>query len=413
MSCFFFFSYATGDDPEATSHKRQFFDDLETQISNHRDYDKSVAKVGFLDAEIPTGTDWKPGLATALKTCRAFVYLQEPIYFNFAERPWCGREWRVFRDRLDEHTRQLGADAQRPPLMIPVVWRIMPQLPDVVSAIQFKDRGLGDVYPQLGLFPMKSRPENNKAYVTLVANLANHIVQMANVHRIAPLADLPPMQDIADPFKPVTAPTPPPGKAKEGPGYVDFVYVVAPKNELRGHRKFLDGYDDTDDPRLWKPYFPPEQEPVAKIAERLAFKKNLMTDRIDFGPDLIKRLQDSQRAQRIVVAILDPWTLRLPQYHALMEEFGRINFWNCVVVIPWNEDDETRQQSDALDAIVSEIFFDLTPGRVRSQIRSSKDFVRMLAKAFLTARQKIEEYATLKKPVSGPGLRTLPGFAGV
>jgi hypothetical protein len=118
-------------------------------------------------------------------------------------------------------------------------------------------------------------------------------------------------------------------------------------------------------------------------------------------------------AQRIVVAILDPWTLQLPEYYQMMKQFGTKNFWNCVVIIPWNEDDETVQERDALAAVVKQLFFGLSPDIWQSQIKSSKEFVKKLQKAFLTAHQKIEEYKTLNdtlKPVSGPGLRTVPGF---
>jgi FxsC-like protein len=420
MSCFFFFSYATGNDPDANRHKRQFFGDLEARIAAHRSYDNSAPKVGFLDADMVTGTDWQPELARALQTCRVFVYLQDQAYFNFTERPWCGREWRVFHDRLDEHTGRLPAGAQRPPLMIPVVWQILAKLPDAAGAVQFKSRNLGEVYSQLGLCEMKSRQEFNVAYATLVTNLADHIVETANTHRLEPLHALPDFQGIPNPFGPV-APKPPLRAAeKRGPRFVDFVYVVASRDQFEQSRpllreksrRCLDGYDQDGIAGAWRPYYPPIEKRVAAIAETLAYDKDLIPDRIDFGDDLIARLQDSKNKHRIVVLILDPWTVQLPEYYTRMREFGEQNFWNCVVVVPWNEDEETQQQTEILRGVIKELFFGLPPDVVRTQVRSTKEFVRDLGKAFLTAHQKIQAFAQVRR-VRGAGPESLPVFSGV
>jgi hypothetical protein len=95
---------------------------------------------------------------------------------------------------------------------------------------------------------------------------------------------------------------------------------------------------------------------VAAIAEKLAYDKDLIPDRIDFGADLIARLQDSKNKHRIVVLILDPWTVQLPEYYTRMKESGEQNLWKCVVVVPWNEDEETQQQAEILGGVIKELF---------------------------------------------------------
>lgn len=412
MSHFLFFSYATGDDPEITRHKRQFFDDLVVAVASHRDYAPDMTSVGFLDADMVPGADWGADLGSALQTCRVFVYLQEQAYFNFKDRPWCGREWHVFQTRVDDHVNQLPEGTPRPPLAIPVIWQRMPKLPKVAEAIQFQSRNLGDVYSRLGLGALKSRPEIAGHYVTFVTNLAHQIVTVANAHRLTALNVLPQYQNISDPWVPQIAQQLPPRIRDEGPRYVDFVYVVATKDQIRGLRTHIDGYDDNNDARLWRPYFPPAADHVANMAEMRAHKRNLIPSRIDFGPDLIDRLQAARDAQRIVVLIIDPWSLQVPECNAIMTTYGTRNFWNCVVVVPWNEDDETRQQASALANVAKQVFFNLREEAVLSQIRSSRDFVRQLEKAFLVAHKKIEDYATFRA-VDGVGLRRVPGFSGV
>lgn len=410
MSYFLFFSYATGDDPDATRQKREFYDDLIAQVSKHRDFKAPARTVGFLDADMATGSEWEPELAAALKTCRVFVYLQEQAYFNFKQRPWCGREWQVFRSRLDEYVRALPAGVERPPLMIPVVWQLVARPPEAVAAIQFQHRLLGDAYPQLGVYAMKSRPATTVAYTDLLVKLADHIVCVTNSHTLAPLAGLPRFHDIPDPFAPrVEAQAKPRAATEGGPRCVDFVYVVASRNEIMGLRTVIDAYDANGDARLWRPYFPPTDDYIARMAEMLAHKKNLLPSRIDFGADLINRLQTAQDAHRIVVLITDPWTLRVPQYNAIMTAYGARNFWNAVVVVPWNEDNESRQEAATLEGIVKQVFFGLPADAVRSHIRSSKEFVKQLDKALLATRKKIEAYAEFR-PVAGAGPRSVPGF---
>jgi FxsC-like protein len=126
---------------------------------------------------------------------------------------------------------------------------------------------------------------------------------------------------------------------------------------------------------------------------------------------LIARLRDSKNNHRIVVLILDPWTVQLPQYYSRMKEFGEQNFWNCVVIVPWNEDEETQQQAEILGGMIKELFFGLRPEVVRTHIRSTKEFVRDLGKAFLTAHQKIQEFAKVRR-VRGTGPQSLPIFSG-
>lgn len=413
MSHFLFFSYATGDDPEVTQHKRQFFDDLIAQVSKHREFNLAAnPDPGFLDAEMRIGTEWEPMLAQALRTCKVFVYLQEPAYFDFKLRPWCGREWHVFRSRLKKLAATLEPTAECPPLMIPIVWRSMARVPDAAGALQFQHRQLGDVYERLGVYSIKSRPENNGAYTDLLVRLADHIVKTASIHDLPPSLDLPSFQDIHDPFSTHGRAQARGGSRVEGPRCVDFVYIVGKKAELRNVRSALDGYDDGDDARRWKPYFPSADDHIAKIAEMLAHKKDRIPNRITFGPDLIDRLQEARTSQRIVVLIADPWTLQIPEYNSVMAKYRDTNFWNCAVVIPWNEDHETRQQAAMLEEVVNHLFSGLPKEVVRSQTRTSRELIKHLEKAFISTHKKIEEYAKFRV-VNGTGPRHAPGFSGV
>ena len=169
MSHLFFLSYAHDREGVVTPFQRKFFDDLVAEISRRHGLPKD--EVGFLDEDIGTGQVWSDRLVEALKSCKVFVFLQEPTYF---QRPWCGREWHVFRSRLDLASRATAA-AERLPLMFPVFWVPTSELPALAGEIQFADRELGDDYVRQGLFDLM-RLKMDTEYIKVLRVMADRIV---------------------------------------------------------------------------------------------------------------------------------------------------------------------------------------------------------------------------------------------
>jgi hypothetical protein len=94
---------------------------------------------GFMDREIRVGMPWSRQLMTALATCKVFVPLYSPRYFDSEN---CGKEWYVFSRRvLDQKARKPETEmAIVPALWVPVDERT---LPGVAREIQFNHHELG------------------------------------------------------------------------------------------------------------------------------------------------------------------------------------------------------------------------------------------------------------------------------
>src|SRR5437660_4800530 len=122
----FFLSYARID---RDNYLRRFVRLLSETIPRRTNV--QLANIGFFDGkDIEPGDQWTTALETGLQTSRVLIALYSPNYF---ERPYCGKEWTIFRSRLQGVTPAGGAP---PPLIIPILWQpekvLPPQLPDVV-----------------------------------------------------------------------------------------------------------------------------------------------------------------------------------------------------------------------------------------------------------------------------------------
>ena len=79
---------------------------------------------------------------------------------------------------------------------------------------------------------------------------------------------------------------------------------------------------------------------------------------LKFNDDLLKRIEDAEYNQEIVVLIVDPWTVQLPRYSSRLKEFDKINFRYCTVLVPMNADDaENQTQREDLLRKLRETFY--------------------------------------------------------
>src|SRR5215470_12163223 len=130
---YFFLSYARTPkhDPNARNDPDEWvyrlYSDLCTDILALTSCGPESA--GFMDRETRPGTVWPDRLAEALATCRVFVPLYSPRYF---EREHCGREWFAFTRRM---LTQRARDERAVEAIVPALWVPVDhdQLPDVAK----------------------------------------------------------------------------------------------------------------------------------------------------------------------------------------------------------------------------------------------------------------------------------------
>ena len=178
----FFLSYVSIR-PEHDLQVKKFFTDLVGAVRDHAQVKANEfpdEDIGFCALQIPPGTDWTAVLPQRLSSCRVLVCLYSKAYFKSKQ---CGREFEIFRNRLNEHYGYKGT--QLPPLIIPVPWVVSKNfderfLPTALKPIQYKYSGFEDARNAKGIYYfLKISAKHKTNYDEYVENLAEIITNGA------------------------------------------------------------------------------------------------------------------------------------------------------------------------------------------------------------------------------------------
>jgi len=181
----FFFSYAKAD---RNPYLDQFYEDIVESVRSKLGLNNKE-HVAFRDEEkIEPGKLWSEELIKALCECQIFLYLHSPTYFK---RPSCGREFVIFKNRLEEHLKQF----KEPPkisLIQPVIW--IPTkynfsiLPKEIIDLQFTHGEYGDTYKNEGLqYLIKVE---RKKYEKIINQLSKRICSATESVKLPKLQDI-------------------------------------------------------------------------------------------------------------------------------------------------------------------------------------------------------------------------------
>jgi len=391
----FFFSYARLDrDPYLKKFYNELVDSVRVNAGGNR------GEIGFFDTEdIEPGQEWPAALAAALQTARVFVPVYTPSYFI---SEFCGREWRV----IEERRRAAG---ERPPVILPVLWvpqdKLPSNLPEAVLDLQYSHEQFGEVYVKEGLRQLMRQSRYLDARRQIIDGLAERIIEIAREHPLPPLPAPPSIKQVPSAFQPppgAPAPPAPSGPGNVGPRYVQFIFVAGRRNEfeLQKLRKKLEYYGGEGGPD-WQPYLPELAEEIAILAMGVAASEKLRYEAVPLDESLIRRLDEAERDNKVVAIIADIWTLRLEQYHRFMREYDRRSYQNCVVLIPWNYDEETKLTEETLKQAVELTFVNRylsrDPNTFIDTIRSPEELRTNLSRALNAARMRIFTVAEVKK----------------
>lgn len=417
MSYFFFFSYAR----EELRDKRlkKFYHDLENEIVLLKPDVKE--HIGFRDeAGIPPGENWPESLANALKTTRVFIYMHSPHYFN---SQWCKWEWFVFRMRLEKYQQQHPSCHTRPPLMLPVLWEPRCHPPPCVTEIQFAHEILGEVYAREGLrYIMKLKKQYKEDYQLFLHHFARTIVNAVEQHQLGELDQLPSLKDIPDLFQESATVAHSSHKPYgAGPRYAKFVCIAGSSDEMQAVRRDITAYGEEGEVD-WKPYVPEIDDEIWRLATNIALKeKSLRPPQFlrfygDLRNDvLLKRIEECETKNNVVVLLIDPWTLKLQQYAEVMQKYDQRHFLNSAVLILFNpKNEETSNQLAVLGDEVRAVFLRKTlntpSDAFRDQISSLEELESELSDVLLKIRRKIIQATNVVRKISGESYPSLPMF---
>jgi FxsC-like protein len=405
MDFWFFFSYAHADD---TEFLRKFYKDLNSEVRQLVGVPNE--EVSFFDRNsISHGSTWDATLETGLKNCRVFVPLYSPSYF---ESLYCGKEFAVFRERLHAQLTSQGSQIADP-LILPVLWNpeknVLENLPASIDKIQYTDDDLKNGYPaeykdagvsqlvRLGITPSSKYYDQ---YWDFIRKFANNVKRAANNLQLKPSTTLTALDKVASIFAGTASTSP---ASAEGPRYVQFIFVAGKQPELQPLRKNLNPYGQNGGSD-WLPYLNTYSGNAAALASEVIAElpNGSQYEEVVSFTDLNEQIKVAESQDKIVVVMVDTWTLRLQKYYQLIAPLDTYSSVNCITLIAWNDDDpEASVFKGPLEATVKGAFTNKVtqkpPNFLSSSITSYTTFKEELIKALTQAQSQIVDKAKVKK----------------
>ncbi|MBP2704051.1 TIR domain-containing protein [Microbispora sp. RL4-1S] len=390
QSPYFFLSYAhipshdpaRRDDPNRWVKK--LFEDLCEHINNLTNL-RPGAAAGFMDVELRSGHHWPERLSEALATCRVFVPLYSPRYF---ESEQCGKEWAAFLHRLSNHANPEG---QLPEAIVPALWIPLPphQLPEVAKSIQFAHEGQGPRYRDEGFYGLIKVSSMRSQYQRATLTLARRIVEVAARTRISVMNPTPEYQAFASPFRDYLPQRP------------LKVTVAAPS--LSGLPKGRNPYYYGHTPQGWNPYrCETSTRPLAAYAADIAAAHGFQAE-IGSLEEHANELT-SETPLGPAVMLVDPWATTRADCQAQLRKVDRGGKRWVGVVVPWNDDDgQTARERARLRRSVDQCL----PGRpseTSADVDSLSAFHRVLPDLLGKAANQFFRTAPAYPP-AGPSSR--------
>jgi FxsC-like protein len=418
MSYLFFLSYAR-EDNELDGLVKKFYEDLCEDIAGK--IAASPKEVGFFDgAEIEPGSVWDEDLASALQQSSVFIAIYSPYYF---QKKFCGKEWAVFRSRVDAYAKCLPKAAEFPRLMFPVLWQkedyVLPRIPAALGKIQYKYDAYGKAYAEQGLRVMLRNKKFKQQYEDFIPVLADNLIEAAQRHKLPALPNLPTLDQVAETFPGLgaaPASVQQPQLAGANPRYVKFIFLAGRRQELQPFRASLDPYGESGGE--WRPWLPDPRDEVDLLVQDVIQRERLISDgAIPLDNELEKRLKEAEESNKIVVILVDLWTLRLEDYRKHMRDVvDPKQFVNCVIVVPWNpQDAEAVKQRQTLEMLLQATFVNRTANDspdLLTQIDSATKMKDRLAAMLQVTRSKIIKRAEVLRKATGAETVALANIEG-
>ncbi len=357
----FFFSYARANND---TFLLRFFNDLSQKVRDLRGL-KKEAPVGFFDQQIERGEEWDMKVALALRESKVMVCIYSPAYFLSEE---CGKEWQVFQMRREKYRQELQAQGAAaptlPPLIKGVVWVIgMPKsLNPTIKSSQYKSGDPNSDLNKEGLkYILEKIGRKKDEYKQFIHELGKEIVQAADAYTLPDLDHLLSYRTVPSAFASQATPAAQKADAAvavRAPKRVRFIVVAADPKQF-GAARSADPYLDNGEGE-WRPFWPHDKRSI------LPFVMNAVSDGelgfvgedVPFGPDLQKRVEEALEERKIVIILVDRWTVNWkPEYQDILKKFDERNYVNCSVLIPQNDDDaDAKQKSAEIEQTLKETF---------------------------------------------------------
>jgi FxsC-like protein len=397
MSYRFFFSYARENrDPLLN----RFYEDLSKQVLLTQYH--AIGEVGFFDGEaIKSGAPWKAQLGDALRSSKTFVAVCSPAYIN---SEYCGKEFKFFLNRYDKYVSD-RQPANPPRLIQAVLWGAPSgSLHQAMTEFQYTDDEYPPVYAQEGLRYMMLLKGYEDDYNRFVVRLARKLVDFSTEHTLPDAPNIGPLDEIESAFATRREET-----AETDGSNVWFIFVAGRPNEFPSERTSVDRYKKRGG-RDWKPFIPDSSDTVGIIAQATASKYSLYFGELPLDEQIEARIEKAEARGEPVIVFVDAWTLKISNYRKWMLRLDKLNFENCMVMVPVNHPDpETERHLPDLKMTVRKTFKWKAGLRnkmyFRDSISSARELRSLVLKSLAEFSNKTVEKSTTTRQIEDRQIR--------
>jgi FxsC-like protein len=349
-----------------------------------------------------------------LKTSQLLLAICSSSFYN---SEYCGKEFAVFLDRLDKASKAHVGSKYR--AIFPIIW--MPsknEMPKNIKRFQFAHAQLPKTYTDVdGLRPLFRLARNRDDALAFVSVLAKQMVDALAVPlpEAETLASLDRMANAFAGGGPAMAHGNQPSVSKKT-NYARIIVVAGRKLELETVRTIVGSYD-SDGP-MWRPFIPESDRNITAEAQVVVADENLVSDVVSVDDQLMEQIEKAENNNEIVLLLVDPWTLLLPQYADWMKPFDKRFSANCALIAIRNgNDEETKRRSADLENVLGEVFpikinF-APPGHVFSGVQSRNELLFHLKQAITEAKLRIIQVTSRYRRAEQPLLQRQAAEAGI
>ncbi|MCC5574325.1 TIR domain-containing protein [Microtetraspora sp. AC03309] len=328
---YFFLSYAHVPPYDVTdgSDSNRWVEKLFRELCQHIMHLTEVPSgaAGYMDRELRTGDNWKEKISERLSTCRVFVPLYSPRYF---ESDQCGREWAAFLERGRGRS-DLGLPI--PDAIVPAIWTpIRPtRMPAAAQTIQFNHADLGARYVEEGFYGIMKLNRYRTHYQAATMELAKRIVEVAR-NSPMPRGHIRDYTTVPSAFEDNTAERP------------ITVTVLAPDEDHLppGRRAYHYGRK----PQEWDPFRTSNgARPLADHAMELARARGYLPEVGALDQHAEALSADEPRSPAVM--LVDPWATTMDDCRDSLRGIDRPGRRWITVMVPWNREDAQTMANEA------------------------------------------------------------------
>jgi FxsC-like protein len=177
-----------------------------------------------------------------------------------------------------------------------------------------------------------------------------------------------------------------------GPQFVWVLYLAATAKEIRNYRSIAAYGTEAE---TWRPFYPPVETFIRQVFAQVEADAGHVMRTVKPDANFLDKLREADEAGNVIVVVVDPWTIQIPEYLLFAQAYDHCGFANDVLLVCWNSiDPETNGLRADLNRHFEEAAFRVRtlssrPERFRTPIETIDELRTELLQALDLTRSRI------------------------